>query len=411
MKKQNDNNIKSRLINKVNFKLYEMIILIIFLVAITVTTTITLTKATTKQIEPEVTISLRQEGLERFIDTYNLIKNDYYTQIDEEKAVSGAIDGLLKSLDDQHTMYFAPEENKQFNEVMSGKYKGIGAEISTDLNDKAIIYSTFKNSPAERSGLKPNDIIISVNDISAENMSISEVVKIIKDPKKVDAKIIISRDGVEKEFNIIKEEILLETIDSQIIEEQGKKIGYIEINIFGDNTYDQFKTHLIDLESKGITSLILDVRSNSGGYLDSVTQMLDLFIEKDEVCYQMVDKTDTKLYRAKNAENRKYPIAILINEGSASASEILTIALREKKNAIIVGKKSYGKGTVQSVIEYNDGSMIKYTIKKWLSPNGKWIDKEGIMPDIEVDISKEYKDNPGINTDNQLQKAIKSIIK
>ena len=198
-------------------------------------------------------------------------------------------------------------------------------------------------------------------------------------------------------------------MESKTYDVKGKNIGYIVINSFANNTYDQFKEQLEKLETKSIVGLIIDVRDNSGGYLHSVTSMLDMFLPKGTMIYQIQDKKTTYKYTSKTNESRNYPIAVLVNKASASASEILAVGLKESYGADVVGTYTYGKGTVQVTKDLSDGSMIKYTIQKWLSPKGNWINEVGVAPTYEVELSDLYEQNPNEENDNQLQKALEII--
>ena len=198
---------------------------------------------------------------------------------------------------------------------------------------------------------------------------------------------------------------------SKIIEQDNKKIGYINISIFTSITTKQFKKQLAKLEDKEIDGLIIDVRDNSGGYLSTVTDISSLFLKKGQIIYQLSSKSGVEKIKDNTKESRSYPIAVIINKNSASASEILAGAIKESYKGYVVGTKTYGKGTVQQVKKLSDGSMIKYTIENWLTPDGNWINEKGIEPTDEVELSKEYYENPTNENDNQLQKALEVVSK
>jgi carboxyl-terminal processing protease len=240
-------------------------------------------------------------------------------------------------------------------------------------------------------------------------MDISDVADKLKGPEETSVNVIIERDGKEIELKLTRRQIILTSISREIFTEGSKKIGYLKIDIFSNNTYTQFKDNLLMLEKANIDSLIIDVRDNSGGYLYRVSEIVSLFLPKDKVIYQLEDKDGVEKVYSYTDESRNYPIVVLINEYSASASEILTAALQESYGATIIGVNSLGKGTVQQTFDLESGGMIKYTIQKWLTPNGNWINKKGITPDIKVEQSEEYYKDFAFEYDTQLHKAIEYL--
>ena len=388
---------------KTDFKVYELILFAILIAIVSVFLTVVIIKEfPTKINNTRNNIS----KIEEFNEVYNLIKKSYYKKANTSKLIDGAINGMLESLNDLHTSYFNKSETDNFNEIMNGSYEGIGAEISLDNDGNIIVHSVFKNSPAAEAGLKFNDRIVSVNDISTKGMSTTEVVTIIKDKNKKNALLKIDRNGKELELDIVKRIVVIESVESKIYEQNGKKIGYVLINNFANNTYNQFRENVELIEKENISGLVIDVRGNSGGYLHSVTDMLDMFLPNGKIIYQISDRKKTYKYAASTNESRNYPVAVLVNKGSASASEILAIGLNESYGADVVGTYTYGKGTVQTTKNLSSGAMIKYTIQKWLSPKGNWINDKGVKPTVEIDISDEYVNNPIEENDNQLKKAL-----
>ncbi|HOZ53932.1 MAG TPA: S41 family peptidase [Bacilli bacterium] len=402
---------KNKMKEQISIKLYKLVLIFIFIILISVFTTVLfVSRGNTNNINVIKSNKL-DEASYKFVKAYNIIKDGYYKDVDLDKGIDGAINGLLETLNDPHTSYFSRESKDQFYDVMNGSYKGIGAEISENNDNEVIVLSVFKNSPGAKIGLQTNDVILEVNGVSIKGKTPSEAVTLIKDPDKENALIKIRRDSKELEFDIVKEIITLDSVESNIYKSNNKKIGYVSVNIFADNTYSQFKSAVEELEEKNIDSLIIDVRNNSGGYLYSVTDMLNMFFKKGEVVYQIADKTVTTKFKDSTSENRTYEIAVLINESSASASEILAVAFKEAYNAKIIGATSYGKGTVQATYDFSDGAMIKYTIQKWLSPKGNWINKIGVTPTIEVKQSSKYAKSQVFENDTQLKKAIEELSK
>lgn len=339
-------------------------------------------------------------------EAYDVLKEKYYKKVDTSKLVEGAINGMMGALDDEHSIYFDKESKEDFDTELSGTYYGIGAQIVTNEDGTVSITKIFDGSPAEKAGLKVDDVFVSIDGKSAKGMDSSEIASTLRSESSKKATIVMRRNGEEKTFEITKENITLFSVSSEML---GKNIGYINVSIFGEKTYDQFKNALSELENKNMNSLIIDLRGNSGGYLTTVSSMLDLFVERGKVIYKMETNSGIKEYKSKGNRGKNYKIVVLIDENSASASEIMSAALKEQYGATLVGKKTYGKGTVQVTENLSDGTMIKYTVEKWLTPSGNNIDKVGIKPDYEVELSEEYYKNPTKNNDNQLQKALELL--
>jgi len=337
-----------------------------------------------------------KDELSEFIENYNYIKNNYVEDVKDEDLIEGAIEGMYNRLNDGYSMYLSKDDTDSLEEQLSGEYTGVGIEIRSELKDDKYITSItriFKNSPAQRAGLKKGDIITKIDDV--EVVDASTIADTIKKGNKDTYSITYVRDNKEHTVELKRERVTIEYVTSEVYD----KVGYIKIDSFSSNTKEQVKNAINSFDKK-ITSLVIDVRDNSGGYLTSAYETSDLFIEKGRAIYQLQDKNgNISKYYAKSSVVRKFnKIAVITNSGSASASEILALALRESAGAIIVGTKSYGKGTVQETRTLKSGAMVKYTTSYWLSPNGNSINKIGIVPDVE---EKVY--------DNQLEKAIKAV--
>lgn len=351
-------------------------------------------------------IEKRDSKFDMLYKTYDIIKNEYYKDVKDEVLVEGAINGMMSSLDDPHSVYFNKEAKEEFDTELAGSYYGIGAEITSTNDGKAVIKKVFDKSPAKTAGLKANDVFVSIDGESVEGKSISDIANTLRSDKKEKSTIVVNRDGKELSFEVTKANVTLFSVSSEMLE---NNIGYISVNIFGQNTYDEFTKALNDLEKDNMKSLIIDLRGNNGGYLTTVTNMLSVFLDKDKVIYQMQTKTGKKKYYSLKNGSKSYKVVILIDNESASASEIMASAMSEQYGATLVGEKSYGKGTVQITKDLKNGGMIKYTIQNWLTSKGKSIEKNGIKPDYEVKLSEEYANNPTIDNDNQLQKAIELL--
>ena len=340
---------------------------------------------------------------------YNTIVNEYYDEVDKDKLVEGAVSGMLSVLD-EHTSYMNQKAANNFNNKITGEYYGVGLEVLT-LNDTGIlVVNVIKDSPAYNAGIKANDIITKVNDESLKENDASFFTRLVSKSKD-EIKLLVSRDGRELDFSIVPEKVVIPSVSTNIFDTSGKKIGYIKISIFAANTVKQFSEKLNKLEENGIDALVIDVRDNAGGYLSSATSILELFMNKGDVLYSTESKTSTIDKKDETDENRNYKVAVLINNASASASEILAACFKENKNSEIIGVTSYGKGTVQETIDVLDGSKAKLTTKKWLTPNGNWINEVGITPTIVAKQSEVYLKNPTFDNDNQLEVAIKSLLK
>lgn len=338
-------------------------------------------------------------------EAYDTLKNDYYRDLDDEKLIEGAIDGMLNATEDEHTMFFNKSEKEQFETNLTGTYYGIGAQVAK-VEEDSIVTRIFDNSPAEKAGLKPGDIFISVDGENVKGIELDDLVSRLKSDKNKIATVLVNRDGEEIEIKIEKSIVEIPSISTEMLDDN---IGYMYISIFGMNTDDEFDKALNELKEKGMEKLIIDLRDNSGGYLSTVTNMISKFVDKNTVIYQIKDKNKITKYTALNNETLNYKTVILVNENSASASEIMSSALQEQFGATIVGTKTYGKGTVQQTKDLSNGTLIKYTIEEWLTSNGKSIEKEGVTPDVEIELNEEYFNTYEKKDDNQLQKAIELL--
>ena len=354
----------------------------------------------------EVSYSKTKKGFDSLYETYDTIMSEYYKDVDSDKLIEGAINGMLESLDDEHTMYFDKKSKEEFDSELSGNYYGIGAQIQLTSDEIIKITKVFDNSPAKKAGLKEEDVFVSVDGTSVKGKSATEVANMLKSDSVKTSTIVVKRNDKELTFKVTKENITLFSVSSEMLDNNGKNVGYLSVSIFGQKTYSQFKDALTKLEKQDMDSLIIDLRGNTGGYLSTVTNMLEEFIDKGNVIYQIQSSSGVKQYKTVKASEKKYKIVVLIDGGSASASEIMSAAMKEVYGATLVGQTTYGKGTVQTTKNLSNGSMIKYTIEKWLTPSGKNIDKEGIKPDYEVELGDSYKDNPTKENDAQLQKAL-----
>ena len=391
-------NDKSKMKEVSLFTLWEMIIITLaFAIFSSVITGYVVNIATKNNI-------LKDKELQDITDTYNKIINEYYADVDKKDLATSAIDGMMNYLNENYSEYMDTDETNALQDKLKGDYDGIGVEIGK-IDDSVIIVTVFENSPAEIAGLKSGDVIIGVdkNEIKAET-TLEEVTSFIKSKKKVTIK--IKREKKEYEFTVNIKNIEVPVVTSKTFERNDEKIGYLYLETFSDNADKQIRKKLTDLENKNINSLILDLRGNTGGYLNVATDIASIFLKKGKVIYGIENKNKKENIKDDTKEEKTLPIVVLVDRGSASASEILASALKESYGAILVGTKTFGKGRVQQTSKLSDDSLIKYTTAKWYTPNGDSIDGVGLTPGITVELTEEYAKNPSDETDAQLQKAL-----
>ena len=350
------------------------------------------------------------KDLKKVVDTYYAIVDNYYGELDRDKLIDGAVEGMISSVGDTFTSYSDTDSTSSFDETINGSYEGIGCTVATLEDGTISVIDMFENSPSYKAGLKVGDIILKVDGESYEGKNSNDISNYIKNSGKSKIVLTVKRNNEEKDISINLSKVEIPHVSGKVIEQDSKKIGYIKISLFASNSYKQFKNKLDELEKSNIDDLIIDVRDNSGGYLSSVTDICNLFLDKGKVIYQLEDSKGKVKKKDTTKEKRKYDIVVLINGGSASASEILASAIKESYGGNIVGTNSYGKGTVQQTKKLLDGSMIKYTTQKWLTPDGNSINGVGVTPTKVVELNEEYFNNPTTENDNQLQEAIKLIL-
>lgn len=350
------------------------------------------------------------KDLKKVVDTYYAIVDNYYGELDRDKLIDGAVEGMISSVGDTFTSYSDTDSTSSFDETINGSYEGIGCTVATLEDGTISVIDMFEDSPSYKAGLKVGDIILKVDGESYEGKNSNDISNYIKNSGKSKIVLTVKRDNEEKDISINLSKVEIPHVSGKVIEQDSKKIGYIKISLFASNSYKQFKNKLDELEKSNIDDLIIDVRDNNGGYLSSVTDICNLFLDKGKVIYQLEDSKGKVKKKDTTKEKRKYDIVVLINGGSASASEILASAIKESYGGDIVGTNSYGKGTVQQTKKLLDGSMIKYTTQKWLTPDGNSINGVGVTPTKVVELNEEYFNNPTTENDNQLQEAIKLIL-
>ncbi len=339
-----------------------------------------------------------------FWEVWNKIQTEYIGRpVGETKMLYGAMSGLVNSLEDPYSVFLPPEPAKEFSDDLSGKFEGIGAEIGI-RNNLLTIISPLPGSPAEKAGLKPKDQIVEIDKISTKNMSLNEAVRRIRGDKgtRVTLKIFRGDDGSFHNISIIRDVIKIVSVNWKM---ENNKIAYIKITSFNQDTDSRFKQAVKEILLKNPKGIILDLRNNPGGYLNQAVTIASYWLPAGQVVVQeeFADGNKKQYLANGQAQFKDYPTVILVNHGSASASEIVAGALRDHGVAKLVGEKTFGKGSVQSLEKLSDGSAVKLTIARWLTPNGNQINVVGLEPDEKVEITEEDVKN---GKDPQLEKAI-----
>ena len=348
------------------------------------------------------------KNLNDIVKSYKEITSTYYEKVDNKNLADSAIDGMLEYLNENYSKYLDSEETESLTDSLSDSYKGIGIVVY-DNGTNYVIYNVVKDSESYKAGLKKNDILRSVNGTTiTREIALDDISKMINESNKVN--IVVERDSKELSFDVEVKNVALPVVNYKIINKSDSNIGYIYLSSFSKNAYNQFKDGLETLEHTGIDSLIIDLRDNTGGYLNTAESIADLFISKNKVLYSLEYKDSEKTVKAKSDESRNYEIVVLVNEYTASASEVLALALKESYGATLIGQKTFGKGKVQVTSTLSDDTMIKYTTAKWYSPNHNNIDEIGITPGISVKESKDFIINK-TGKDLQLEKALDFITK
>lgn len=318
---------------------------------------------------------------------YESLKSNYDGELDEAKLIEGVKTGLVKAAGDPYTEYMNPEAAESFNGSLEGKFEGIGAELGKDKDNNIIIISPISGYPAEKAGIMPKDIIAEIDGESAYDLTISEAVEKIRGEKGTSVSLKIVRDGEIKDISITREEINIPSVKSEIKD----GVGIMTISRFGEDTVSLARKAADEFASANVSSVVLDLRGNTGGYLSAAVDVSNLWLEKGStILTERRGDVVIETFKASGTPKLKgKKTVVIINEGSASASEIVAGALRDNNAATLIGQKTYGKGSVQQPIELKDGGLLKITIARWFTPNGKNIDKEGIEPDQKVELSSE----------------------
>lgn len=386
------------------FNLFEVIVIIFISVLFGVIVGCIISSSKIGLVGAEVSTELQE-----VITTYDNIISEYYDKVDEKELMNAAISGMVSVLDDPHSTYLNSNDTYSFNQTVDGEYVGLGITI-TWMDGVCTIVEVMDNSPAEKQGLKVGDVIVAVdaNDVTASTLD--EISSLLTGSEGSSVSVTVEREGERKDFTVKRSVIEIKSALSKVIKKDDSKIGYIYVDTFASNTAKQFSKELKKLEKKNVDSLIIDVRNNSGGRLSQVKEILDEFLGNKVEIYRIETKGKVEKVYTSDKIKRNIPVVVLVNEGSASASEILATAFMDRyKNATIVGTVTYGKGTIQKAVELSSGASLKYTTQKWLTSKGEYLQDKGLTPDIEVNQKGEYYDNPTDENDAQLQKAIEVL--
>ena len=337
---------------------------------------------------------------------YDNLLSKYYGEIDKQTLSDAAIKGMIEALNDPYSTYIDAENTDDFDEQIYGYYVGIGTEITLNDENQFEVTNIFENTPATDANIELHDIVVKVNNEDVSGKTVSDIGKLIQGEIGTNVTLTLRRGEEEFDVTITRDRIDLISVTSQIFEKDDKRIGYIKVTNFASNTFNQFQTALNELEENDIESLIIDIRDNLGGQLEVATQIASLFLTKDKVVYQLNTNGIIQPIYSTGPGSFQKPITVLINGATASASEVLAIALQESADATVIGTTSYGKGTIQESYKLSTGATIKFTVQEWLSPNGNTVNEVGVKPDIEVSETENSGETDTLETDTVLQTAI-----
>src|SRR3990167_4951217 len=374
----------------------------------------------------------QQLDMRLFYEVFDRINQDYYdkTKIDSTKLLYGAINGLLSSLQDPYTSFFPPKENTEFKTQLAGEFSGIGAELSLSPDNRIMVVAPLDNTPAQKAGVRSSDLILKINDEDTAGWTVPQAVEKIRGPKgtAVELTVLHEKEKTSSVIKIVRDTIIIKSVtgwvkniscgkDECSESANGKPIGYIRLSQFGDKTNDEWISVVNSINTKvsekDFRGIILDVRNNPGGYLNDAVFIASEFLRSGIVVIQEDDsKNQESLRVSRRGTLLEESLIVLINKGSASASEIVAAALRDHKRAKLLGDKSFGKGTIQQAVDVDNGASLHISVAKWLTPKGTWINKTGLEPDIKVefDATKSAK-MKGEGFDNQLEAAIRELLK
>lgn len=350
--------------------------------------------------------STNDSSFDKLFEVKDVLHQQYYQDIDDEALLEGAIKGMVDAVGDPYTVFFNQEEYQEFQDDGQGNYVGIGVMVGIK-EDKIVVITPFEGSPAYEAGIRAGDFILKVEGVEYKGSEMDKAVSVIKGEEGKPVTLTISQNGVEKDVTIVRASITLVNVQSEMV---AGNIGHVTMLQFTNNTAKQVREAMEELKAKGAEGYILDLRGNPGGYLDEAVDTASLFVEKGKTVLYTLDKAQQKReYLSKGGDFIGAPLVVLLDEGSASASEVVAGALKDYKAATIVGQKSFGKGIVQMVFNVGNKEGVKVTVSSYYSPNGINIHGEGILPDVEVQLPEGVEAPLTIDNDTQLQKAVEIL--
>ncbi|MBI4004739.1 S41 family peptidase [Candidatus Roizmanbacteria bacterium] len=371
---------------------------------------------------PPVSKQVKDIDFQLFWDAWDKVEKKFIDKkkLDPQKMYYGAIKGMVASLEDPYTFFLTPEENKQSKDDLNGKFEGIGAQLGLK-NNRIVIIAPLKNSPAEQAGVRAGDYVNKVDDVSTKGWTLPQAVSKIRGEKGTKVTLTLEQDGKEKVVSIVRDQIVVSSVETSYETKKGcvescKKVAYLKLNQFGEHTnteWDKAVTEISDRYSREeIAGMVLDLRDNPGGYLDSAVYLASEFLPQGKLVVKQESTTseNRQYYSQRSGKLRDIPLAVILNKGSASASEILSGALRDYKRAKLVGEKSFGKGSVQEALDLKAGAGLHVTVAKWILPNGDWINSKGIEPEIKIENQLKDGNTMTKEEDTQLNKAIEVVL-
>ena len=410
MEEEKEKKPNKRKSEELKFGILETLILIVIASLVTFIVTKTIYQMKSPNSSPKI-IKKYNEDINKFVNEYNFILDKYYGDIDSETLINNAIAGMVNNLDDPYSVFIDAENVTNFDVELDGEFYGLGVEIKLNAKNEIEVVNVLDGYEAKKSGIQPGDVILELDGESSAGLTPAGFrTKMIENSK--DTVVLTVRRGEEKiNINVKRTLVQIDSVTTKTFKSGNALVGYVGISIFANNTYEQFKKAMKELESENLDSLIVDVRSNSGGHLSVVTDIISSFLDSTHVIYQVKDANGVVKEYSKGDTTKSYKIVVLIDGASASASELLASALKEQANATLIGTKSFGKSTVQQVVDLENGVKYKITIKEWLTSLGDVINGKGINPDIEVELGEAYLKEANDDNDNQLQEAIKYLKK
>lgn len=344
-----------------------------------------------------------------FWETWDLVSKKYRDKkaIDQQKMFYGAISGMVSALGDPYTVFLPPEQQKSTKEELNGSFEGVGIQLGFNKDKRLVVIAPLEGTPAEKAGVKPEDIIVKIENKDTLNMTLPEAVSLIRGPKSTQITLTTFREGdtEPQEIKLVRDTIVVKSVSVKFEEKGSKKIAVIKLSRFGERTQDEWNEAVSGILAQAPKGVVLDLRNNPGGFLEGAVFIASEFIDNGDVVVQENSSGNRFPYKVnRQGKLLKLPMVVLVNKGSASASEIVAGALQDHKRAKLVGTKSFGKGTIQEAEELPGGTGIHITTARWLTPNGHWINEtEGLTPDVTIEVGEDSQ------KDLQLEKALELL--